>query len=94
MSNGYPTMTSPSNLDIRDAAEADLPEILAMLVDDVLGAARDSGMVDPAYAEALRAIQAEPNSRQLVAVENGQVVGCFQLIPATLSDDLCPVVAA
>ena len=79
MSNGYPTMTSPSNLDIRDAAEADLPEILAMLVDDVLGAARDSGMVDPAYAEALRAIQAEPNSRQLVAVENGQVVGCFQL---------------
>lgn len=72
-------MTSPSKLEIRDATEADLPEILAMLVDDMLGAARDSGTVDPAYAEALRAIQAEPNSRQLVAVEDGRVVGCFQL---------------
>ncbi len=72
-------MTSPSKVEIRDATEADLPEILAMLVDDVLGAARDSGTVDPVYAEALRGIQAEPNSRQLVAVENGRVVGCFQL---------------
>lgn len=72
-------MRPPSPLEIRDATEADLPEILAMLVDDMLGAARDSGEVDPAYVEALRAIQAEPNSRQLVAVEDGAVVGCFQL---------------
>jgi GNAT superfamily N-acetyltransferase len=72
-------MTSPPPLEIRDATETDLPEILAMLADDMLGAARDSGAVDPAYLEALRAIQAEPNSRQLVAVEAGRVVGCFQL---------------
>ncbi|MGD9511879.1 MAG: GNAT family N-acetyltransferase [Geminicoccaceae bacterium] len=72
-------MSAPPPLEIRDADEADLPEILAMLVDDMLGAARDSGGVDPAYVEALRAIQAEPNSRQLVAIEDGHVVGCFQL---------------
>jgi GNAT superfamily N-acetyltransferase len=72
-------MTSPPPPEIRDATETDLPEILAMLADDMLGAARDSGAVDPAYLAALRAIQAEPNSRQLVAVEAGRVVGCFQL---------------
>jgi GNAT superfamily N-acetyltransferase len=72
-------MAEAPSLEIRDATEADLLEILAMLVDDMLGAARDSGAVDPAYVEALRAIQAEPNSRQLVAVEAGQIVGCFQL---------------
>ena len=38
-----------------------------------------AGPADPAYVEALRAIQAEPNSRQLVAVEDGAIVGCFQL---------------
>jgi GNAT superfamily N-acetyltransferase len=66
-------------LEIRDATEADLSDIVAMLADDMLGAARDSGAVDPAYFEALRAIQAEPNGRQLVAVEDGAIVGCFQL---------------
>jgi GNAT superfamily N-acetyltransferase len=64
---------------MRDATEADLPDILAMLADDMLGAARDSGTIDQAYVEALRAIQAEPNGRQLVAVEDGAIVGCFQL---------------
>ena len=72
-------MTSPPPLEIRDATETDLPEILAMLADDMLGAGRDPGAVDPAYLDALRAIQAEPNSRQLVAVVAGRVVGCFQL---------------
>ena len=72
-------MSSPPPIEIRDATETDLPAILAMLADDMLGAGRDSGAVDPAYGQALRAIQAEPNTRQLVAVEAGRVVGCFQL---------------
>jgi GNAT superfamily N-acetyltransferase len=72
-------MSSPPPIEIRDATETDLPAILAMLADDMLGAARDSGAVDPAYGQALRAIQAEVNTRQLVAVEAGRVVGCFQL---------------
>lgn len=72
-------MTSPMELKIRDATEADLPEILALLVDDVLGASREGAEVEPAHVEALRAIQADPNCRQLVAIERGAVVGCFQL---------------
>ena len=72
-------MTLALPVEIRDASEADLPDILALLADDILGSMRDSGTVEPAHVEALRAIQADPNCRQLVAVESGRVVGCFQL---------------
>ena len=72
-------MTSPAKLEIRDATAADLPEILTLLGDDVLGAGREGAEIEPAHVEALRAIQADPNCRQLVAVESGRVVGCFQL---------------
>ena len=72
-------MASAPPLEIRDATEAELPAILAMLADDVLGASRETGSVDPAYLAAFRAIQAEPNCRQLVAVLDGAIVGCFQL---------------
>ena len=50
-----------------------------MLADDMLGAGRETGTVDPAYLAAFRAIQAEPNCRELVAVLDGRIVGCFQL---------------
>ncbi|WP_299131657.1 GNAT family N-acetyltransferase [uncultured Amaricoccus sp.] len=66
-------------IEIRDATLADLPAVVAMLADDMLGAARETGVVDEAYLEAFRAIQAEPNCRELVAVLDGAVVGCFQL---------------
>jgi GNAT superfamily N-acetyltransferase len=72
-------MASPPALLIRDAVPGDLPAIVAMLADDMLGRAREAGPVDAAYVEALAAINAEPNSRQLVAVLAGEVVGCFQL---------------
>ena len=72
-------MASAPPLEIRDATEADLPAILAMLADDMLGAGRETGTVDPAYLAAFRAIQAEPNCRKLVAVLDGRIVGCFQL---------------
>ena len=66
-------------LEIRDATEADLPAIVAMLADDMLGAARETGTVDRVYREAFQAIQAEFNCRELVAIERGAIVGCFQL---------------
>ncbi len=72
-------MASAPPLEIRDAGEADLPAIVALLADDMLGAARETGTVDPAYMAAFRAIQAEPNCRELVAVMDGVIVGCFQL---------------
>ncbi len=72
-------MASAPPLEIREATEADLPAIVALLADDMLGAGRETGTLDPAYLAAFRAIQAEPNCRELVAVADGAIVGCFQL---------------
>ncbi|MEM7567853.1 MAG: GNAT family N-acetyltransferase [Pseudomonadota bacterium] len=65
----------------RDAVEADLPAILALLVDDVLGAARDrlTDPIDAAYAKAFAAIDANPHDRLIVAETEGAVVACAQL---------------
>jgi GNAT superfamily N-acetyltransferase len=64
---------------IRDAGPADLPAVVALLTDDVLGRAREAAVADPAYGSALAAIAADPNNRFLVAEVGGRVVGCFQL---------------
>lgn len=68
-------------LAIRPATEADLPEIVAMLADDVLGQSRESPgePLDPAYSTAFAAIAANPNDRVVVAERNGRIVGCLQL---------------
>jgi GNAT superfamily N-acetyltransferase len=63
----------------RDAVRADLPAIVALLADDVLGKARDAAVVDAAYERAFADITADPRNRQLVADRAGEVVGCFQL---------------
>jgi GNAT superfamily N-acetyltransferase len=64
---------------IRDAEPADLPAVVALLADDVLGRAREAAVADPAYGRALAAISADSNNRLLVAELDGRVVGCFQL---------------
>jgi GNAT superfamily N-acetyltransferase len=68
-------------LRFRAAKAADLPAIVAMLADDPLGAKREdlSEPLDPAYTAAFHAIVAEPNQTLIVAMENGQIVGTFQL---------------
>ena len=65
-------------LAIRPATEADLPAIVALLADDVLGQSRESPG-DPAYAAAFAAIAANPNDRVMVAERDGRIVGCLQL---------------
>src|SRR4051812_28023336 len=72
-------MGSAGTLTIRDAVAGDLPAIVVLLGDDMLGRSREGGAVDPAYEQALAAIMADPNGRQLVAERDGHVVGCFQL---------------
>lgn len=67
------------DLVIRDAGAADIPEVVAMLADDMLGRDREAAIVDPAYLAAFAAIEADPNNRLLVAVQAGELVGCFQL---------------
>ena len=68
-------------VDCRRAERADLPAIVALLADDVLGGGRElSGpALDPAYASAFEAIERDPNQFLAVAVMDGRVVGTLQL---------------
>src|SRR6202035_2554706 len=56
----------------------DVPEIVALLADDLLGAGRE-GPVDDACLAAFEHIEADPRSRLLVAERDGRVVGTLQL---------------
>lgn len=65
----------------RRATRADLPALVAMLADDVLGRTREDASLplDARYLAAFDAIERDPN-QMLVAVElDGAVVGCLQL---------------
>ena len=70
-----------ADLIFRTASRADLPAIVAMLADDVLGQARErlGDTLDPAYEAAFDAISANSNDRLVVAEQCGRVVGCLQL---------------
>jgi len=70
-----------SDIAFRRAAEADIAAIVAMLADDPLGAAREdvSTPVPPAYLEAFRAIDADPNQFLAVMTQDGRIVGTLQL---------------
>lgn len=66
----------------RDAARADLPDIVALLADDALGQTREAvgPDLDPAYEAAFAAIEADPTQTVLLAVDAaGAVIGCLQL---------------
>lgn len=66
---------------IRTAIRADLEAVIALLVDDVLGAGRDSlgDSLDPAYAAAFDAIERDPNQKIVVMEMDGRIVGCMQI---------------
>ncbi|MEV7331587.1 GNAT family N-acetyltransferase [Micromonospora sp. NPDC093244] len=63
----------------REAARADLPAVIALLADDVLGKARDFTVVDEAYERAFAAISADPRNQLIVAEQDGELVGCLQI---------------
>lgn len=63
----------------RDATRADIPLILAMLMDDELGAAREDSSNVVAYESAFDAIARDPNNRLLIWEDNGMAVGTLQL---------------
>jgi GNAT superfamily N-acetyltransferase len=63
----------------REATRADLPAVLALITDDVIGRDRDSAEVDEAYERAFAAIDADPRNLLAVADDGGAVVGCLQL---------------
>ena len=68
----------------RDAERADVPAIVALLADDVLGAGREApaagaGAVDDAYWAAFAMVAGDPRNRVIVAEQDGQVAGTLQL---------------
>jgi GNAT superfamily N-acetyltransferase len=74
----------------RDARRDEVPAIVAMLADDILGAARETAPpgdpapasaagVDDAYWRAFDGIDSDPRSRLVVAEASGQIVGTLQL---------------
>ncbi|MGP3773150.1 GNAT family N-acetyltransferase [Streptomyces sp. SDT5-1] len=67
------------DLEIRPAAVDDVPEIVAMLADDPLGAQRESPDDLTPYLAAHARLNADPNQHLVVAVREGRVVGTLQL---------------
>ena len=65
----------------RRAEAADLPAIIALLANDVLGRQREDAGSPPnlRYVEAFQAILADPNQLQIVATANDEVIGTLQL---------------
>jgi GNAT superfamily N-acetyltransferase len=63
----------------REAVRADLPAIVALLADDVLGKARDVAVVDDAYERAFADIDADPRNLLVVAQDDADVVACLQI---------------
>ncbi|MFE4449162.1 GNAT family N-acetyltransferase [Streptomyces sp. NPDC056796] len=68
-----------SDLDIRPAALADIPAVVAMLADDPLGARRESPDDLAPYQAAFRRLADDPNQHLVVAVRENRVVGTLQL---------------
>jgi ribosomal protein S18 acetylase RimI-like enzyme len=75
---------APSNgrhdIELREATIADLPAIVALLADDVIGSARESAHtpLDPAYERAFVAVDADPDELLVVACIGSDVVGTLQ----------------
>ncbi|MCG5434667.1 GNAT family N-acetyltransferase [Micromonospora foliorum] len=68
-----------SDVTYREAVRADLPAVIALLADDVLGKARDFTEVDEAYERAFADISADPRNQLIVAEQDGELVGCLQI---------------
>jgi GNAT superfamily N-acetyltransferase len=63
----------------REAVHADLPAIVALLADDVLGRGRDTPVVDDAYERAFADIAADGRNHLIVGADDTGVVACLQL---------------
>ena len=68
--------TTPALL--REARREDVPQIVALLADDAIGAGRE-GPADEAYYAAFELIAADQRNHLLVAEADGRVVGTLQL---------------
>ncbi|WP_206305949.1 GNAT family N-acetyltransferase [Streptomyces sp. RFCAC02] len=67
------------NIALRPAAAEDVPAIVAMLADDILGATRENPADLTPYRAAFDRLAADPSQHLLVAELDGRTVGCLQL---------------
>lgn len=72
------SVTATDPLIIRRARAADVPSIIALLIDDAIGVA-EAGPDDPIYLAAFAAIEADPTQLLWVGELDGQVVATLQL---------------
>ena len=70
---------------VRHARREDVPAIVRLLADDVLGAQRElvEDPVAPAYLRAFDEMAAQSGNELLVAEKDAEVIGCLQLTIAT-----------
>ena len=63
----------------RRATLADLPAIISLLADDMLGQGREDAAdpPNPAYIAAFTAIDADANQSLVVVEDEGRVIGCL-----------------
>ncbi|WP_299904604.1 GNAT family N-acetyltransferase [uncultured Paracoccus sp.] len=62
----------------REARREDVPAIVAMLSDDMLGKSRESADMSP-YLTAFDAMRAEGGNQIIVGDDAGEVMACYQL---------------
>jgi len=67
------------NLTFRDANESDLPSIVALIVDDDIGLARERDALPEEYVRAFAAMSKSPDNRFVLAELDGALAGCLQL---------------
>ncbi|MFC7328801.1 GNAT family N-acetyltransferase [Marinactinospora rubrisoli] len=68
-----------SDIQIRRAVAADVPDIVAMLADDELGSTREAPDDLAPYLEAFAVVDADPREFLAVAERDGRIVGTLQL---------------
>ena len=69
---------TPAALGFRPATRADVPAVIALLADDMLGQGRETA--DPApYLAAFDAMQAEGANQLILGVVGAEIVACYQI---------------
>lgn len=76
-------MAADDDILVREATEADLQSVVALLADDALGAGRERVIPDgvaPEYVAAFQAMRQQAGNVLLVATAADHIVGCLQLV--------------
>jgi GNAT superfamily N-acetyltransferase len=71
-------VTAP-DLELRRARRTDVPALVALYADDMLGAARETPAALDRYYAAFDVISADANSELMIAEHDGAVAGTYQL---------------